>query len=110
MDFLFDNAVALSAIFLGAVVLIGLAAAAFAGFRLWRTIKRTRRTLEERVATLTAEADRITEALDRLPQRQGEIGASVALLRARMQGVGVVGRAASEALVVLRQPMRYLSG
>lgn len=110
MDYLVDNAVALSAIFLGVVVLIALAIAAFAGFRLWRTVKRTQRIVTERAAVLTAEADRITGAIDRLPQRQGEIAASVALLRTRAQAVGVIGRAAAEALVILRQPLRYLSG
>lgn len=110
VDYLIDNAVELSAIFLGLALLAGLAVAAVAGLRLWKTVKRTQRIVTERAAVLAAEADRITRALDALPQRQGEVAASVALLRTRAQAIGVVGRAAAEALVILRQPLRYLSG
>lgn len=110
MDGLLDDPVALSAIFLGVALLAGLAVAGLAGFRLYRTLRRTQRILTERAATLSAEAERITSAVDRLPQRSAEITGSVELLRTRAQAVGVIARAAGEAAVVLRSPMRYLSG
>lgn len=110
MDFLIDNAVALSAIFLGVVVLIALAVAALAGFRLWRTIKRTQRILTERVEALAADAQRVSAAAERLPQRQAEVTDSLASLRSRAAAIGVVGKAAGEAAVILRAPLRYLSG
>lgn len=103
-----DNAVAISAVILGALVLAGLAALAVAGVMLWRRLRAAQRALGEAGAALAAESARTRRLIDELPQRQAELQAAVAGLSARAAVLGVLARNASEAAAVLRSPLRVL--
>lgn len=108
MDFIVDNAVPLSAILLGVLVILGLAVLAVSGLRLWRVLKATQRRVSAATADLTAETDRLSAALAALPDRQAELQGSLASLAARVRVLGILARTASEASAVLRSPLRYL--
>ena len=108
MDYIVDNAVALSAITLGVLVLAGLAIAGIAGFRLWRAVRAAQRRASAAAAELAAESDRLTASLAQLPERQAELQASIAALQRRAAAASVLAGSASEALDVLRAPLRYL--
>ncbi len=108
MDAIVDNAVPLSAIALGVLVLGGLLLAGIAGLRLWRVVKRAQRRVTSAGAELAAETERLSASLALLPERQAEIRASIAILSRRAAGVAVLARSASQAIAVLRSPLRYL--
>lgn len=108
MQFIVDHAVALSAIALGVLVLLGLAILAIAGLRLWRAVRAAQRRATAAAAELTAETERLSTSLAQLPERQAELQASIAALQKRAQVVTVLARSASEAAAVLRSPLRYL--
>lgn len=108
MDYLIDNAVALSAIALGVLVLAGLAALGIAGFRLWRTLMRAKGRVTAASDALLAEADRLQRSLDALPDRQAEVQEAIASLQRRAAVLGVLGASASEAMQTLRAPLRFV--
>lgn len=110
MDFLWDHAVAASAILLGVLVLAGLAVAGLSGLLAWRRLKAARARVTTLTDALEAESRRLTEAQRRMPVRQAELQRELAGLQARVAALGVLGKAAGEAAVVLRRPLRYLSG
>ena len=108
MDFIVDNAVALSAIVFGVLAIAGLAVAGVSGLRLWRVLRGTERRIAGATADLMSEADRLSAALAALPERQKELQGSIASLSARVRVLGVLARAASEASAVLRSPLSYI--
>jgi hypothetical protein len=108
MDFMVDNAVPLSAIALGVLVIVALAVLAVRALRLWRVLKATERHISGATAGLLAETDRLSAALAALPDRQAELQGSIASLSARVRVLSVLARSASEASAVLRSPLRYL--
>ncbi|WP_217921758.1 hypothetical protein [Miltoncostaea oceani] len=108
MDVVWDNAVGLSAILLGLLVVAGLAVLGIAGFRLWRVVRRAQTRVTEAGAALTAEADRLQASLAALPDRQAEMGAAVASLQRRAAALGVLATSAGQAAEVLRAPLRYI--
>lgn len=108
MDFLVDNAVALSAIFLAAAVLISLAVTALSAYRLWRRARAAQRRVTAAGAELAAQGEHLTASLARLPERQAEIQASIEALSRRAAVLAVLAAHASAAVSVLRAPLRYL--
>lgn len=108
MDFIVDNAVAISAVILGALVLLGLLVLAIAGWRLWRVISATKARVGEAGAALAAEGERLQAALDELPGRQAELQGAIDSLGRRAAALGVLASSASEAAEVLRAPLRYI--
>jgi uncharacterized protein YlxW (UPF0749 family) len=108
VDFIVDNAVGLSAIALGVLVLAGLAIAGIAGLRLWRAVRSAQRRATAAAAELAAETDRLSASLAQLPERQAELQASITALQRRAAAAALLARSASEALAVLRAPLRYL--
>ncbi|HSJ74350.1 MAG TPA: hypothetical protein VK904_08530 [Miltoncostaeaceae bacterium] len=110
MDFIVDNAVALSAIFLGVVVLAALAVLALAGLRLWRRARAAQKRVGREGDALSAQADRLSAALAAMPERQAELQAELQSLQQRVAALGVLARSAAEARRVLRAPLRYFTG
>jgi hypothetical protein len=108
VNFVVDNAVGLSAIALGVLVLAGLLVLALAGLRLWRVLKATRARMGEATASLTAETERLSAAMAALPERQAEVQAALQSLAVRVRVLGVLAKTASEAAAVLRTPLSYL--
>ncbi len=110
VDFVVDNAVALSAIFLGAIVLIALAILAVTGLRLWRRARAAQKRVGRETEVLAAQADRLSAALDAMPQRQAELQYEIRSLQGRIAALQVLARHASEAQQTLRAPLRYFTG
>ncbi len=108
VDTIWDNAVPLSAILLGVLVLVGLIVLAVAGLRLWRVIKRTKGRLGEAGAALAAEGDRLQASLDRLPDRQAELQAALESLQRRAAVLSTLTSAAGQAAEILRSPLRFV--
>ena len=108
MDFIVDNAVPLSAIALGVLVLVTLAILGIAALRLWRAVRGAQRRVTAAGAELSAESERLSASLALLPERQAEIEASIAALSRRAAVLSVLARTASEASDALRSPLRYL--
>lgn len=110
MDFVVDNAVALSAIFLGVVVLVALAVLAVCGLRLWRRTKAATKRVGHETEVLTAQADRLNAAVAAMPERQAELQYEIASLQQRVAALGVLARSAVAAQKALRAPLRYFTG
>jgi len=108
VDYVVDNAVGLSAILLGVLVLVGLAVAALAGWRLWRVVRAAQKRVTAAAAELAAEGERLSAAAAALPERQAELQAAIASVQRRAAVLGVIATHASEALAVLKAPLRYL--
>lgn len=108
MDYIWDNAVPLSAILLGLLVLAGLIVLAVAGLRLWTVVKRTKGRLGEAGAALAAENDRLQANLARMPERQAEVQAALDSLQRRAAVLSTLTSAASQAAEVLRSPLRFV--
>jgi hypothetical protein len=108
MDFISDNAVAISAVILGALVLVGLIVALVAGLRLWRVIRATRQRVGEAGAALAAEGERLQASLDAMPGRQAELQGAIDSLARRAAALGVLASSAAGAAEVLRAPLRYI--
>lgn len=108
MDFVVDNAVALAAIILGVLILVGLVALAVTGLRLWRSVRVAQRQAAWAGAALAAEADRLSAALAAMPERQAELEGAVVSLQRRVAALTVLALHASEAAQVLRSPLRYV--
>jgi hypothetical protein len=110
VDFIVDNAVALSAIFLGVVVLAALAVLAVAGLRLWRRTRVAQKRIERETEALTAQTDRLSAALAEMPERQAELQGRIEALQGRVEALGVLASSAMEARKTLRAPLRYFTG
>jgi hypothetical protein len=108
VDFIVDHAVALSAIALLVLVLVGLAILAVATLRLWRAVRAAQRRVSTAAAELATQGELLSASLAQLPERQGEIETSIAALSRRAASLAVLARSASEAAAVLRAPLRYL--
>lgn len=108
MDYIVDNAVPLSAILLGVLVLAGLAVLGVAGWRLWTTVRAVQKRLAVVGAELAAESERLSAQVAALPERQAELQAAIASVQRRAAVLGVLAGSASEALAVLKAPLRYL--
>jgi hypothetical protein len=110
MDFLVDNATVVTVIVIAVIVLIAIALAALAGLRLWRVVRAAEKRVSVVGAELAAETDRLSAALDAMPERQAELQTAVVSLQARVAALGVLAHTAATASAVLRWPLRYLSG
>jgi hypothetical protein len=110
VDFIVDNAVALSAIFLGVIVLIALGVLAITGLTLWRRGRAAQKRIERESEALTAQTDRLSAALERMPERQAELQYEIASLQARIEVLRLLADSANEAVNTLRAPLRYFTG
>jgi hypothetical protein len=110
MDFIVDNAVALSAIFLGVIVLAALAVLAVTGLRLWRRARSAQKRIERESEALTAQTDRLSAALEAMPERQAELQWEIQSLQARIAVLKALADSANEAVYTLRAPLRYFTG
>ena len=110
MDFIVDNGVALSAIFLGVVVLVALAVLAVSGLRLWRRTRVAQEQIERETEALTVQTDRLSANLAAMPERQAELQGQIESLQGRIAALGVLARTAGEAQKTLRAPLRYFTG
>ena len=110
MDFLVDNATVMTVIVIAVIILIALAIAAIAGLRLWRVVRAAEKRVSVAGAELAAEGDRLTAALEALPERQAELQGSIRSLQARVDALTVLAQTAANASAVLRSPLRYLTG
>jgi hypothetical protein len=110
VDFIVDNAVALSAIFLGVVVLAALVVAAVAGLRLWRRTRAAQKRIERESEALTAQTDRLSAAMAAMPERQAELQWEIEMLQRRIAALKVLSESAAEAVAMLRSPLRYFTG
>lgn len=108
VDVIVDNAVALSAILLGVLVVGSLVVLGIAGLRLWRVVRAAQRRVGEAGAALAAEGERLQAAVDAMPARQAELQGSIESLGNRAAALGVLARSAGEAAAVLRAPLRYI--
>lgn len=105
-----DNAVPLSAVFLGVVVLAALGLLGLSALRLWRRVKAVQVRVTREGEALAAQADRLSAALEAMPERQAELQREIGSLQNRVAALGVLGRHASESLRTLRAPLRYFGG
>jgi hypothetical protein len=110
VDFIVDNAVPLSAIVLGVLVLAGLAVLAIAGLRLWRVVKAAQARVSIAGELLAAESERLQAALAAMPERRAELQREMTSLSQRARALGVLAQHAGEAAQTLRAPLSYLKG
>ncbi len=108
MDFVVDNAVALSAILMGVFIIGGLVVLGLTGWMSWKVVRAARTRVEAASAELAAEGDRLQESLTALPDRQAELEAAIASLSRRTAALGVLAASAGNAAQVLRAPLRYI--
>lgn len=106
MDWLSDNHVWLSAAVVGGIILLSLIILAVAALRLWRATSAAMRTTSAAATLLAAEADRLSTAVDALPDRQAELQAALVDLRARTEMLGVLGGRARDLLGAVRWPLK----
>lgn len=110
VDRLVDHGPALAAIAFGILVLAGLIVLGVRALMLWRAIKAAKRAVETHLAALTAEADKLSAELARLPERQAELQRAISALQSRILYARVLAEHAGEAMATLRSPLRYLGG
>jgi type II secretory pathway pseudopilin PulG len=110
VDFIVDNAVPLSAIFLGVIVLVALAVLALSGLRLWRRARAAQKRIEREGDALSAQAERLEAAMAAVPERQAELQGEIRSLQDRIAALQVLANSASEAVNTLRAPLRYFGG
>jgi hypothetical protein len=108
VDWVADHIVVLAAIVLGVLVVLSLCVMVPRLLGLLRTVKASRRRVEERLTPIQAEAARIEDALARITTGQGELQAEVAVLQRRVAELKVLLSFGSAALETLRSPLRYL--
>lgn len=108
MDFVVDNAVPLSAILLGVMVVAGLLVLVLSALSLWRSLRAAQARIADQAKALEAEGRRLSAAVEALPARQEELAAQLASLSRRLAALMVLARSASGAAAVLRAPLRYL--
>jgi hypothetical protein len=108
MDFVVDHAIALSAIFLGVVVLVALVIMVVRGLALLRAARRAQGRVAEHVAVLTTEAERAQAGMERVTQGQEDLTRELDRLGARLAVAKVLSHNLSEAVAVLRAPLKYL--
>ena len=110
MQFIVDHAVPLSAIVLLVLVLASLAVLGIAALRLWRAVRVVQRRVSAAGAELAAEGERLSQAVERMPERQAELQGAIRSLQARVDALTVLAQTAANASAVLRSPLRYLTG
>jgi uncharacterized protein YlxW (UPF0749 family) len=110
VDWLADHGPAVAAIAFGVLVLAGLIVLGVRALMLWRAIKAAKRAVETHLAALTAEADKLSAELARLPERQAELQRAISALQSRISYARVLAEHAGEAMATLRSPLRYLGG
>jgi len=108
LDFVIDHGVALAAILLGVLVTTGVLVAVIRGLRLYRVARRAQALAATEVATLSAEVARAQEGVERLAVAQEELARELDALNVRLAVARVLARHVSEALSVLRSPLRYM--
>jgi hypothetical protein len=108
VDVIVRYAVHLSAIALAVLVVVGLVAAVIAALRLWRAAKAAQREASREIALLIAGTDRLNADLAALPERQEELQERIAFLQMRIRVLQLLAKSASEALDILRSPLRYV--
>lgn len=108
MDFVVDHAVALSAIFLGVVVIAGIATVVVRGLALLRATRRAQGRVAERAAALGTESARAQEGMERVTLGQGELARELERLGSRLAVARVLSEHLTEAVAILRAPLRYL--
>jgi hypothetical protein len=108
VDFVVDHAVGLSAILLGVLVVTGIAVVVVRGLSLLRSTRRAQARVAEHMAVLNAEAARAQVGMERLTEGQEELARELERLSARLAVARVLARHTSEAVSILRAPLRYL--
>lgn len=108
MDFVVDHAVALSAIFLGVVVIAGVATVVVRGLALLRATRRAQGRVADQVAVLGTESARAQAGMERVTQGQEELARELERLGARLALARVLSQHLAEAAAILRAPLRYL--
>lgn len=108
MDWLRDNAIELSAIFLGVVVVVALIVLAAQAARLWLRTRAARRRLDAGRVGLEASLEQLEQKQAALPRRQAELDEQVGRLQSEIEALKVLVRYAAEASDALRSPLRYL--
>lgn len=108
MQFIVDHAVPLSAIALLVLVLASVAVLGIAALRLWRVVRAVQRRVSAAGAELAAEGERLSQAVEQMPERQAELQAAIGALQRRAAVLGILSGSAAEAAAVLRAPLRYL--
>lgn len=103
-----DNAVWLSAIILGILVLAGVVVLGLTGWRAWKVLRAAQKRLTAASADLAVEGARLSAATAAMPERQAELQAAIASLQRRAAVLGVLAGSASDAAAVLKSPLRYL--
>ncbi len=108
MDWIVDNAIALSAGFLGVVVLIALVVLALAGLRLWFRARAARDRIERERVGLETSLARLEASQAALPVRQAELEGRIQSLQVDVEKLKTLVRYAREAEDALRSPLRYI--
>jgi DMSO reductase anchor subunit len=108
VQWLVDNAV-LVAFIVFLVLLLG--SLAHLGLRAWRAFRRVRRAsraLGAAAQALSADVQRVSDAVAALPRRQEELQEAIAQVQRSAAAVGVLARHAVVAQRVLLAPLRYI--
>lgn len=108
MNWIWDHAVPLAFLVFLVLVLGTLLVLALCGLRLFRTVKRSTRTMSAAAAALSADVQRVADAARGLPERQGEIGDVLADVQRQAAALGVLTRHALAAQRILLGPLRYM--
>lgn len=108
MDWIVDNAIALSGLVLGLAVLIGLAVLVISVVVFWKRASRARARLETGRLALEESAARLAETKARLEGRQGDLQGQVAAIQADVEQLQILARYALEAESAIGAPLRFV--
>ena len=110
MSALSDNLLPLLLLFWVVVVVIALIFLVITGFRLWRTIKRTKRRVEEPLSMLSASAEEARDRVTVLEGHQRAIASAGEDLSGQLASAVTAGKHAGDVFKTLRFPVRFLAG
>lgn len=108
MDWIWDNAV-LVAFLIGLVaILVSLLLLALRGWRLYKDVRGATASLNASAAVLSADVQRVTDAVNALPRRQADIQTAIADVQRSAAALGILAGHLSASQKTLMGPLKYI--
>lgn len=108
MQWLVDNAVLVAFIVWLVLVLASLAYLGLRGWQAYRRLRRSSKVLGAAAQTLSADVQRVSDAVAALPRRQEELQEAILQAQRSAAAVGILARHAVVAQRILLSPAKYL--
>lgn len=91
-----------------AAVVASLALLGLRGWRLYKDVRGASKTLSASAAILSADVQRVTDAVNALPRRQAEIQAAVTDVQRTAAALGILAAHLSASQKTLMGPLKYI--